>query len=147
MSAGYFVASGLGSFIVTPISKLFNDNYQNLLAFFRFLMGATLVILAMQANITSFIGLYWLLFIFNGVMNSPHAALLNDNIPEEQRSTLLSFEALMLQIGGLLGSVGLGYLSDNLSIPTAWFVGAGILILSSFFYIFLPRQKEKIQAI
>ena len=146
MSAGYFIASGLGSVIITPISKLFNNNYQNLLALFRFLMGATLVILAMQANITPFIGLYWLLFIFNGVMNSPHAALFNDNIPEEQRSTLLSFEALMLQIGGLLGSVGLGYLSDNFSIPAAWFFGAGILALSSFFYIFLPKQKGKIQA-
>ena len=147
MSAGYFIASGLGSVIVTPISKLFNNNYQNLLALFRFLMGATLVILAMQANITSFIGLYWLLFIFNGVMNSPHAALFNDNIPEEQRSTLLSFESLMLQIGGLLGSVGLGYLSDSFSIPAAWFVGAGILALSSLFYVLLPKQRKTIESI
>lgn len=143
MSAGYFVASALGSFIASPLCKLFNNNYQGVLAGARFLMGGALFILALQAEIIGFIGLYWGLFIFNGIMNSPHAAIFNDNIPEEQRSTLLSFESVIMQMGGVLGSIGLGYLSQSFSISTAWFVGAGVLALSSLFYIFLPKESKQ----
>ena len=139
MSAGYFVASGVGNWIVTPLCKVFNNNYQGVLIGSRLFMGATLFVLALQENIVGFVGLYWVLFVFNGVMNSPHATLFNDNIPEAQRSTLISFESLMLQLGGLVGSIGLGYLSKTFSIPHAWFVGAGILALSSLFYAFLPK--------
>ena len=142
MSAGYFLASALGSFIASPLCKLFRNNYQGVLAGARFLMGGTLFILALQVDIIGFIGLYWGLFIFNGVMNSPHAAIFNDNIPEDQRSTLLSFESVVMQVGGLIGSIGLGYLSQNFSITIAWFVGAGILALSSLCYIFLPKRRE-----
>jgi MFS transporter, DHA1 family, quinolone resistance protein len=142
ISAGYFIASGAGSFLATPICKFFNNNYKGVLAAARFLMGSTLLVLALQGNLTGFIGFYWGLFVFNGVMNSPHAAIFNDNIPEKQRSTLLSFESFMLQIGGLIGSVGFGYLSQTFSISKAWFVGAGILALSSLFYIFLPKRTE-----
>ncbi|MBC8334701.1 MAG: MFS transporter [Anaerolineales bacterium] len=144
MSAGYFVASALGSFIASPLCKFFNNNYQGVLAGARFLMGGTLFILALQAEIIGFIGFYWGLFIFNGIMNSPHAAIFNDNIPEEQRSTLLSFESVVMQMGGVLGSIGLGYLSQSFSIAIAWFVGAGVLAFSSLFYIFLPKQTAKI---
>ena len=140
MSAGYFVASGVGNFIVTLVCKFFNNNYQGVLTGSRLFMGVTLLILASQENILGFIGLYWLLFIFNGVMKSPHAALFNDNIPEDQRSTLLSFESLMLQIGGLIGSIGLGYVSQAFSISNAWFIGAGVLALSSLCYVFLPKR-------
>lgn len=142
MSAGYFLASALGSFIASPLCKLFKNNYQGVLAGARLLMGGTLFILALQADIIGFIGFYWGLFIFNGVMNSPHAAIFNNNIPEEQRSTLLSFESVVMQIGGLIGSIGLGYLSQTLSISAAWYVGAGVLALSSFFYIFLPKRTD-----
>jgi len=140
ISAGYFFASGIGSYLATPICKFFNNNFQGVLAGARILMGASLLVLALQGNIVGFISIYWILFVFNGVMNSPHAAIFNDNIPENQRSTLLSFESFMLQIGGLIGSVGFGYISQTFSIPNAWFVGAGILVLSSFLYIFLPKR-------
>jgi MFS transporter, DHA1 family, quinolone resistance protein len=143
LGAGYFAASALGNLIVTPICKRFNNNYRGVLAGMRFLMGSTLIILALQVNIFSFIGLYWVLFVFNGIMNSPHAALFNNNIPEQQRSTLLSFESFMLQIGGLIGSVVFGYISKLFSISNAWYIGAMILALSSLCYVFLPKQDQE----
>jgi len=143
LSTGYFLAGSLGYILITPICKLFNNNYPQVLFGTRLLMGTFFFLLALQGSLAGFAIFYLTLFIFNGMSNPPHAALFNAQIPEEKRSTLLSFESFFLQIGGLFGSLLMGYISNTISIPIAWFVGSGILGVSSLVYFFLPMVERR----
>jgi len=73
--------------------------------------------------IAGFTIFYLTFFLYNGMGSAPHATIFNYQIPSEKRSTLLSFESLFLQIGGLLGALIMGYISNSFSITIAWFIG------------------------
>jgi MFS family permease len=51
---------------------------------------------------------------------------LNARIPSEQRATIISLDALFGDGGSTAGQVGLGWLSQSVSIPFAWLVGGAI---------------------
>ena len=48
---------------------------------------------------------------------------LNARIPSEERATIISLDALFGDGGMTVGQIGLGYLSQVVSIPAAWLVG------------------------
>jgi MFS family permease len=48
---------------------------------------------------------------------------LNARIPSQERATIISLDALFGDGGMTIGQVGLGYLSQAVSIPAAWLVG------------------------
>jgi DHA1 family quinolone resistance protein-like MFS transporter len=146
LSAGYFLAGSLGYILITPICKLFNNNYPQVLFGTRLLMGTFFFLLALQGNLAGFAVFYLTLFVFNGMSNPPHAAIFNAQIPEAKRSTLLSFESFFLQIGVLFGSLIMGYISNTVSIPIAWFFGSGIWGVSSLVYFFLPMVERKLES-
>ena len=83
----------------------------------------------------------------SGLTSSPHMTLLNEQLPKERRSTLLSFESIFLQVGALVGSLIMGYIAQNLSISIAWIVGAGILAFSCLLYFFLPVKPQEIEGL
>ncbi len=141
LSAAYFLAASLGSWAITPICSLFNNHYPLVLFGVRFLMGSFLALLAFQTHLIGFSIFYVVLFSFNGMSNAPHGTLFNREVPSERRSTLLSFESLFMQTGGLLGTLILGYLANTYSIPIAWWVGAAILMGSAFLYLLIPKSK------
>jgi DHA1 family quinolone resistance protein-like MFS transporter len=143
LSTGYFLAGSLGYILITPVCKLFNNNYPKVLFGTRLLMGTFFFLLALQGSLIGFAVFYLTLFVFNGMSNPPHAAIFNAQVPEAKRSTLMSFESFFLQIGGLLGSLVMGYIANTVSISTAWFVGAGILSVSSLVYFFLPARRSQ----
>jgi DHA1 family quinolone resistance protein-like MFS transporter len=143
LSTGYFLAGSLGYILITPVCKLFNNNYPKVLFGTRLLMGTFFFLLALQGSLVGFAVFYLTLFVFNGMSNPPHAAIFNAQVPEAKRSTLMSFESFFLQIGGLLGSLVMGYIANTVSISTAWFVGAGILSVSSLVYFFLPVRRSQ----
>lgn len=142
ISTGFFLASALGNIIITPLCKLLKEDYRKVLVLTRILMGTFLMLLVLQEGLPGFIIFYWTLFAFNGMSNSPHAAILNSQVPSEKRSTLLSFESFSMQIGNMIGALIMGFISKNISISVAWLIGALILIFSSFAYIFMPDVKK-----
>ena len=144
LTAGYFFSGSLGNVFITPLCRLFKNNYSLILFFLRLFMGVLFFVLALQINIAGFTVFYLTLFLFNGMNNAPHATIFNGQIPSEKRSTLLSFESLFLQIGGLLGTLIMGYISHNISITIAWFTGSAVLVLSCFTYLFLFLSKQGI---
>lgn len=144
LTAGYFFSGSLGNVFITPLCRLFKNNYSLVLFFLRLFMGALFFVLALQTNIAGFTVFYFTLFLFNGMNNAPHATIFNYQTPSEKRSTLLSFESLILQIGGLLGALIMGYISNSFSITIAWFIGSAILVLSCFTYLFLFLSKQGI---
>jgi hypothetical protein len=48
---------------------------------------------------------------------------LNARIPSGQRATIISLDALFGDAGSTVGQVGLGWLSQTVSIPFAWLIG------------------------
>ncbi len=105
-------------------------------------MSIFLFILSRQLGIGGFAVFYLVFFLFNGAADSPFLAIFNAQVPGNTRSTLLSFGSLVLQLGGMGGSLFLGYLAKAFSIPLAWFVSAGVLAASSLLYLLLPRYVK-----
>jgi MFS family permease len=69
---------------------------------------------------------------------------LNARIPSRQRATIISLDALFGDAGSTAGQVGLGWLSQTVSIPFAWLVG-GILQGASVPLLGVARRAERAQ--
>ena len=145
LSAGYFLSASIGSLIVTPVCRLFGKRYTGILFAARICMAAVWFVLALQKTIAGFSVFYIVIFLFNGLSTSPHATILNREIPAAKRSTLMSFESLTLQLGAVIGSIFMGYIAQRQSIAFAWYIGSVILFLSSIFYLLIPKANNAAQ--
>ena len=67
---------------------------------------------------------------------------LNARIPSAQRATIISLDALFGDGGSTAGQVGLGWLSQTISIPFAWLVG-GLVQGVSVPLLGVARRAEK----
>jgi MFS family permease len=144
---GNFLVGMLGNMIVTPVSKALGKRYGLLAAIFQGLRGIILIGLALQSNLPVAVLLFWLVYLNMGAVNSPHSTLLNEQIPSEQRSSMLSIESLASYLGGAIGGVLLGYVAKQFSISTVWMIAGGALVLSLFAYLkieFLQHEEREI---
>ena len=67
--------------------------------------------------------LYLVSTVAYGIETPVKQGWLNARIPSEERATIISLDALFGDGGMTVGQVGLGYLSQAVSIPFAWLVG------------------------
>lgn len=67
--------------------------------------------------------LYLISAVSFGVSMPVKQGWLNSRIPSEQRATIISLDALFGDAGSTVGQVGLGWLSQTVSIPFAWLIG------------------------
>jgi predicted MFS family arabinose efflux permease len=82
-----------------------------------------------------------------GVVNSPQATLMNEEIPSERRSSMLSVQSLAAYAGSIAGSVLLGYLAKSSSIGAAWIVAGVILLVSLVLYLQVDIRRTRKQEI
>jgi MFS family permease len=145
LAAGYFLASSLGNLLASRLSHRLERGPLGPLAWMRALSGAVLVALAWQSGLLEFALLYLVLYMVFGLATSPHAAVFNSRVPKERRSTMMSFESLMLQGGGLIGSFTIGWLAETSGISAAWTVAGTVLLLSSttYGYLWLSHKRKK----
>jgi DHA1 family quinolone resistance protein-like MFS transporter len=145
---GNFLVGMLGNMIVTPVSKVLRKRYGLVAAIFQGLRGIILIGLALQSNLPIAVLLFWLVYLNMGAVNSPHSTLLNEQIPSEQRSSMLSIASLASYLGSAIGGVLLGYIAKQHSISTAWIISGGALVLSLFIYLkieFLQNKEREIE--
>jgi MFS family permease len=143
---GNFLVGMLGNMIVTPVSKALGKRYGLVAAIFQGVRGVVLIGLALQSNLLIAVLLFWLVYLNMGAVNSPHSTLLNEQIPSEHRSSMLSIESLASYLGSAVGGIFLGYIAEQLSISTAWIISGGALVLSLFIYLkieFLQRKERE----
>jgi MFS family permease len=143
LAAAYFVVSAVGSFVVTPFCRLLKDDYVRVMGVLLVVMGALMAILAMQNEILMFSTFYLLVYMVLGMTQSPYGSLYNDEVPTEHRSTMLSFQSLVMQGGGLMGSIMLGYVAGASGIPAAWFIAAAVVAFSSLGFFYLRAHKAR----
>lgn len=148
MAAGYFLAASAGNALITPVCERLGKDYPKILLGLRLAMGAALVGFAFQGTVIGFAAFFMLILLINGMSGSPHATIFNSQVPSERRSTLMSFESFIVQIGGGVGSILFGFIAETSSIKSAWIVAGGILLVSSSVYLILstPKNREKLKA-
>ena len=143
INAGYFFAGAIGSIIISPICKLFKGNLPRVLILIRSLLGITFIILALQKNIITFVIVYLLLYAINGMAESPYYTLFNNHVGNENRATLLSLESLFMKSGGIVGSLGMGFVTKDYSISIGWIIiGVVVITSASLFFKILIMDKN-----
>jgi predicted MFS family arabinose efflux permease len=105
INSGYFLASLVGVGVINLVLRKRRISQSLILVISRLCVGLLIVVLALQKSLLSFAGIYLFLFMINGIMNIPEGTMLNSLLPDDKRSSLLSFSSLMLQLGGIIGSV------------------------------------------
>jgi MFS family permease len=144
IAAGYFLANSVGNLVSIPLCARFKEGRSKALAAIRLVMGGALVLLAVQGGVWGFAAVYLLFFLMVGVEGSPFAALFNSNVPSEKRSTLLSLQSLVLQVGGLIGTLVMGYVAQTYSFGTAWTLAGLVLMLSALTFWAIPAAPESL---
>jgi MFS transporter, DHA1 family, quinolone resistance protein len=141
--AGSFLVGMAGNMAATPLSRWFNRRYGLVAAVFQALRGLILILLALQTAVAPAAALFWLVYLSAGVINSPHATLVNRQIPADRRSTMLSVQSLAFYLGSILGSVGLGYLAEVASISAAWLVAGVLTVVSLALYWQVDARQQR----
>ena len=140
---GNFLAGMLGNLLSAPLSRLLKQRYGLVAAIFQGLRGVALMALALQTGPLPASLLFWLVYLGMGTVNSPHATLLNQEIPARQRSSMLSIESFVAYLGSILGSAGLGYLAERTSIQAVWFAGGVLLVASLSLYLSIDARRKE----
>jgi hypothetical protein len=95
---------------------------------------ATAVMLAVLATANAaapFVAVYLAVAIAMSIGEPLHYEFLHNAVGDRARATLASMESLALQTGAVVSNLGLAALADATSIPTAWFVAAGALVVGA----------------
>ncbi len=80
--------------------------------------------------------------IASGVLQPVRQTYLHQSIPTSERATLVSFDALVGSVGSVGGQSGLGYLSQERSIPASFVVGGLTTILAIPIFARLRARNE-----
>jgi len=72
--------------------------------------------------------------IAEGLLQPVRRTYLHNSIPTSERATLVSFDSLMGNLGSVGTQTGLGYLSQERSLPVAFVVGGLTMGLAVPFY-------------
>ncbi len=77
------------------------------------------------------VAMFLVMMAASGVITPVHQAYLNLSVPSEQRATVLSFDSMFQNGGGILGQIGLGTLARQRSIGAGYLAGglATVLVL------------------
>jgi predicted MFS family arabinose efflux permease len=132
----------VGSQLATPLSRWLRGRYGLVCAIFQGLRGVLLIALASQVQALPATLVFWLVYLNMAVVNSPHATLLNREIPAQQRSAMLSIESFVAYLGSIIGSTVLGYVAERLSIPAAWAIGGVVLVVSLGLYAQIDAKQR-----
>lgn len=126
----YFAAATVGSIASNKTIKRFKFDLKKMYLILRILLAVSLILTALQTNVPVFIGLYASIYLIFGMAMVPEGAILNKEIPNEIRASVLSVNSLAMQIGGLTGSLLYSILINYIPIPKIWIVAASIVLLT-----------------
>lgn len=140
ISAVYFFSMAIGASLSEPVVNMFKGNNAKAMMFLIILSAVMYVALSLSPNIYVFVGLLLLLNITLGAEGAPGQSLFHDYVPDDKRSTLISLQSVIGQLGGLFGMLILGYIAEEYSISTAWQVGAVVVFISGLILSVLPKR-------
>lgn len=140
ISGVYFFSMAIGAAFSEPVVNIFKGHNAKALAFLVVLSGLLFIGLSLTNNIYIFIVVLFALNSILGAQNAPGESLFHDYVPDNKRSTLLSLQSVIGQVGGLLGVISLGYIAEQFGIATAWQLGGVIVIIAGLVLLVLPKR-------
>ncbi|MEM7488646.1 MAG: MFS transporter [Pseudomonadota bacterium] len=123
LTAGYFLAIAVGASLAGWVGRLFGRRHPVTLAAVLGALALCQIALAWQGTLAGFVGAFLLFSIVLGLSESPAASILHAHAPDDRRSTILSIQSLLKQLGGMLGLLVLGWIGETEGVGTAWIVG------------------------
>ena len=81
--------------------------------------------------------------LLSGILGPVRQAYINDHIPSAQRATVLSFDSLFSDVGGVVGQVGLGYAAQAVSKAAAYTIGGAIYFAAAPLYRMAHRASDR----
>lgn len=142
LTAGYFLAIAVGASFAGRVGRLFRRRHAAMLAA---LLGALIVCqiaLALQGTLLGFIGAFLLVSVVLGLSESPAASIMHAHVPDNRRSTILSVQSLLKQLGAMVGLLFLGRIGETEGVGTAWITGSVGLGAAAALAILLVRQTK-----
>ena len=139
LMTGGFLAGMVGNLLSVPIAKLLGKRQHLVAALGQVAQVGALSFLALQSEVLAAGALFWLVYLTRGVASSPQQALLNKEISQAQRSTLLSAASLVNYAGVFVGSALLGIVAERFSISVAWLIAGGVAFLAVLVLLAIGR--------
>jgi MFS transporter, DHA1 family, quinolone resistance protein len=141
INSGYFLASLLGVGVINLVLRKKKVSQSLLMITSRITIGLFIIVLSFQNTIVSFSSIYLLMFMINGMMGIPESTIMNVLIPDDKRSSLLSLSSLVMQLGGIIGSVLFSRIVNAIQISGVWLISGIVFGLSSMLYIKMRVEK------
>lgn len=126
----YFIAATLGSIGSNNLIKKYKFDTYKMYVILRAMIAVSLIITAFQTNVPIFMFFYSSIYMLFGMASIPEGVILNREIPNEVRASVLSVYSLVIQIGGLTGSLLYSILINYVTIPTIWMISACIILIT-----------------
>ncbi len=141
--AGNFLVGMVGNLLSVPLARRWGGRYARVSALARLLQGASILALAATGALVPAAGFFWLTYLLGGVGVSPHATLLNAEIPAERRSAMLSVQSLAAYLGSFAGGAALGYVAEHVAISAAWLIAGTLTVVSLAPYLILDARRDR----
>lgn len=126
----YFAAATIGSIASNKIIKNYKFNAKKMYIILRIILAVSLILTALQTSVPVFIALYSSIYLLFGMASIPEGVILNGEIPNDIRASVLSVNSLAMQIGGLTGSLVYSILINYISIPEIWMAAASVVLIT-----------------
>ena len=142
LTAGYFLAIAAGAGFAGRLGRLFGGRHPAMLAVVLGALVLCQIALAWQGTLAGFTGAFLLFSVVLGLSESPAASILHVHAPDDRRSTILSVQSLLKQLGGMAGLLVLGWIGERDGVGTAWIAGTVALGAAVALAIVLARQPR-----
>jgi len=140
INGAYFIVAVGGSLMAGYLLNRLKIRKLYLVGLTRVLIGAATVIMAFQNTVLSFTVFFLSTMFGNGFMGVAENTMLNVEIPNEKRASLLSLISLSVQIGGICAALVFSIIKRYTSINVIWIVAGIIVLLSSLLYFIGDRN-------
>ncbi|MEA4914598.1 MAG: MFS transporter [Christensenella sp.] len=146
VSFGGFAFVIFGSWVAEKLLHKHPQSGVGLLLLLKAPLGLGLILFSFVRSEFSLVGFYLGLYLLIGSSNVVESTLLNQIVPSSHRASILSLFSLVLQIGGVLASLG-GFLISTYSRYQNMWLLAGMLLLLFSVGASVFRRKIKAKTI
>lgn len=143
LTAGYFLAIAAGASLAGQVGRLFRRRHAVTLAAVLATLIVCQIALALQASLFGFIVIFLIFSVVLGISESPAASILHIYAPNNRRSTILSVQSLLKQLGAMVGLLVLGAVGEAEGVDAAWIAGTFGLAAAATLAVLLARQIRR----
>jgi len=141
-----FMAVAAGNIIVQKLLDRHSRNWWNVYNLCRIILGASIIVFALQGSTAGFVAWYALVYLLLGAGNVAESTIINWLTPGSMRASVLSLSSLTLQIGALCASIFSSIVIVRLKFSGIW-ITAGVLLGGYALIVAAITNKIKVKKI